>query len=379
MVYNGNMKIGILGGSFDPLHKEHLRIIENARKFVGVEKVILLPTFNPPHKESVGTPYEDRVNMLRLYADNSNFVQIDEIERELGLKKSYAYLVLGELKKKYPTDELYYLIGSDSLRKFESWAHPEEIVKLVRIAVVNRGDDEVTALADELCARYGGEIKVYFSAEEESSSALRIQLELKQYDALKGRLLPEILDYVVTHRLYSKYGDVVDKLRSSLSERTFNHSIRTAVYAVENAWRVWESYDRALLAGLLHDCAKDRTPLHPLESYPTTALEVIHQYDGAEIAEREYGVTDEGVLDAIRYHTTAKPNMSALAKLVYLADKLEEGRSYPSVNALREAVNEDFERGFALTLAHGVEYLRARNLEIDVLTFEAYECYNKLY
>ncbi|MBQ8178795.1 MAG: nicotinate (nicotinamide) nucleotide adenylyltransferase [Clostridia bacterium] len=371
------MKIGILGGSFDPLHKEHLRIIENAREKVGVDRVILLPTYNPPHKESVATPYEDRVNMLRLYADKTDFVSVDEMERELSLQKSYAYLVLAELKKKHPTDELYYLIGSDSLRKFDSWARPDEILKSVRIAVVNRGDDDVTELAKEYSVKYNGEIKVYFGADEESSSSLRLALELKQYDALSGRLLPEILDYIRSHKLYSRYGETVDKLRLSLSERTFNHSVRTAIYAVTNAWRVWESYDRALVAGLLHDCAKGRAPLHPLESYPTTSLEVVHQYDGAELARDEYGVTDEVILDAIRYHTTAKPNMSPLGKLVYLADKLESGRSYPSVNALRESVEQDFESGFALTLAHGVDYLKARDLEIDVLTFRAYEWYNK--
>ncbi len=369
------MKIGILGGSFDPLHKEHIRLIEGAKEIVGVDKVLLLPTFNPPHKERVGTPYEDRVNMLKIYASTTSNVEIDETEKELNLKKSYAYLVLRELRKKHPTDELYYLIGSDSLRKFSVWAEPQEILKSVRIAVVNRGDDDVSLLAKEYASKYDGEIKVYFSAEEESSSALRLDLELGRYDALNGRILPEIVEYIKAHNLYSQFGETIAKLKANISERTFNHSIRVAEYAVNNAWRVWESYERAFLAGLLHDCAKGLAPLKPISEYPTDSMEVIHQYDGAERA-KEYGITDEGILDAIRYHTTAKPNFSALGKLIYLADKLEEGRDYPSVNKLREAVERDFEEGFKLTLAHGMDYLRTRNIKIDVLTLEAYEWYN---
>ena len=370
------MKIGILGGSFDPLHKEHIRIINQAREIIGVDKVILLPTYNPPHKAQVATPYADRVAMLNIFAQKSNFVIVDETERELGLEKSYAYLVLKELKAKYPNDDLYYLIGSDSLRKLNSWAHPEEILKLVRIAVVNRGDDDVESLAREYSELYGGEIKVYFGAKDESSSSLRLTLELKLYDQIGDRIYPEILSYIKENSLYSRYGKMLDKLSSTLSERTFRHSIRTAIYAVSNAWRVWESYDRAIVGALLHDCAKGMAPLYPIESYPTESKEVIHQYDGAEVAEKEYGITDVDILDAIRYHTTAKPNMSALGKLIYLADKLESGRDYPVVDELRKAVEEDFELGFRKTLAHGIDYLRSKGAQIDILTFEAYKCYN---
>ena len=371
------MKIGILGGSFDPLHKEHIRLIEGAKEIIGLDKVILLPTYNPPHKASVGTSYEDRVNMLSIYVSTVKDVEIDETEKELNLEKSYAYVVLKEIKKKYENDDLYYIIGSDSLRKFDVWAHPEKILESVKIAVVNRGDDDVTEIAKEYSKKFGGEIKVYFSANEESSSALRLDLELKRYERLEGRIHPKILEYVKENNLYSRYGVIIEKLRATLSERTFNHSIRVAEYAVNNAWRVWESYERAFLAGLLHDCAKGLMPIHPLSEYPTDAEEVIHQYDGAERAEKEYGISDEVILDAIRYHTTAKPNFSALGKLIYLADKLEEGRSYPCVEELRESVENNFEMGFIETLAHGMDYLRTRNIEIDVLTLEAYEWYNK--
>lgn len=373
------MKIGILGGSFDPLHKEHIKIIDGARDILGMDKVLLMPTFNPPHKSALSTPYEDRVNMLRIFAKTRDFVYVDETEREMKLEKSYAYLVLAEVKQKYPDDELYYIIGSDSLKRFDSWARPEEILKLVSVCVIIRGDDEgVEELARALGERYSGDITVGFRAEEESSSELRFDLELKRFDRLEGRILPEITEYIAGHGLYSKYGKIIQKLKESLSERTYNHSIRTAEFAVKNAWRVWESFDRAFIAGLLHDSAKGRAPLAPIESYPTDSPEVIHQYDGAVVAEKEYGVTDPAVLDAIRYHTTARPDFSALGKLIYMADKLEYGRNYPGVAVLREALERNFDEGFLATLKHGIEYLKAKGVDIDVLTFETYEWYNNI-
>lgn len=371
------MKIAIFGGSFDPLHKEHVNIIDGARSLLNVDRVVLLPTYNPPHKNSTAVSYVHRVNMLKIFQKTRNFVQIDETERELGLKKSYAYVVLGELRKKYPNDELYYLIGSDSLRKFEAWAHPEEILKLVKIKVITRGDDvDILPVCKEYSKRFGGEITVGFGAKEESSSALRLALELGKYEEIGNRIEPQILEYIKENGLYSRFSDLLSKLKSTLSERTYNHSLRTAEFMVENAWRVWADYDKALLSGLLHDCAKGRAPLKELCEYPTESIEVVHQYDGAEIARVEYGITDEEILDAIRYHTTAKPDFSPLGKLLYLADKLERGRSYPSVEKLRLKLQDGVDEAFKSTLSHGVDYLRARDLEIDLLTLRALEWYN---
>ena len=372
------MKIAVFGGAFDPLHKEHIRIIDNAKNLLGMDRVILLPTYNPPHKEGATASYDERVEMLKIFASTRTFVSVNEIERELNLEKSYAYIILGELKKRYPLDELYYLIGSDSLRKFEVWACPEKILESVSIRVITRGDDEgIEALASEYSRRFGGDIKVGFGALEESSSSIRLALELQNYEALQGRIMPEILTYIRERGLYSRYGEILKKLRSTLNERTYNHSLRVAEFAVKNAWRVWEDYDRVMLAGLLHDCAKDMQPIKELESYDTPSLEVIHQYDGALVARREYGVVDHQVLDAIRYHTTAKPNFSPLGKLLYLADKLESGRSYPGVEELRKAIERGVDEALKLTLEHTINYLRAQGKEIDLLTLRAYEWYNK--
>lgn len=372
------MKIGIFGGSFDPLHSEHISVIDGAKSRLKMDKVLLLPTYNPPHKEGGAVSYAERVEMLKIFTKSRDYVEIDETERQLNLTKSYAYIVLSEIKKKYPSDDLYYIIGSDSLRKFDSWARPDLVLKSVKVVVIGRGNDEgVEELCKEYSRKYSSEIIYGFTAKEESSSSIRLALELQRYDELKGRIYPPILEYIKERGLYSKYNNILCRLKESLSERTYEHSIRTAEFMVENAWRVWEDYDRALLAGLLHDSAKGRAPLKDLSEYDTKATEVIHQYDGAVVAEKEYGICDEVVLDAIRYHTTGKPNFSPLGKLLYIADKLERGRDYEGVEELRAHLEKGIDETFKRVLEHGIEYLRTRNKEIDLLTLRAYEWYNR--
>ncbi len=368
------MRIGILGGSFSPLHSGHITIIDLAFKRLKLDKLLLIPTFNPPHKEA-SDDYEHRVNMLRLFASTRKGVVVDETEKELGLEKSYAYLVLEVVTEKYPSDtEFFYLLGSDSIRRFNVWARPGRIMQLVNLATVLRGEDDLTEVLKELKERYGKKVTVIGRAENESSSLLKLDLELGRYDRLEGRIPPEIIEYIKGNGLYRRYAHIVERLKRTLSERTFNHSVRVAEYAVTHAWEVWENFESAFLAGLLHDCAKGRAPLKEISEYPVEnedGVEIIHQFDGAEIARTEYGITDEKVLDAIRYHTTSKNGASPLLKLIYCADKIELGRQYEGVERLREIFEEDFERGYKETLLHGVEYLTGKNKWISPLTKEA--------
>ncbi len=368
------MRIGILGGSFSPLHSGHITIIDLAFKKLKLDKVLLLPTFNPPHKEA-SDDYEHRVNMLRLFASSRSGVVVDETEKELGLEKSYAYLVLEAVTEKYPSNtEFFYLLGSDSIRRFNVWARPGRIMQLVDLATVLRGDDDLTDVLNALKERYGKRVNVIGRANDESSSLLKLDLELGRYDRLEGRVPTEIIEYIRENGLYRRYSHIVERLKETLSERTFNHSVRVAEYAVTHAWEVWENFESTFLAGLLHDCAKGMAPIKPLSEYPIEnedGLEIIHQFDGATVAREEYGVTDERVLDAIRYHTTSKGNASPLLKLIYCADKIELGRRYEGVERLREIFEEDFERGYLETLLHGVEYLKGTNKWISPLTKEA--------
>ena len=96
---------------------------------------------------------------------------------------------------------------------------------------------------------------------------------------------------------------------------------------------------------------------------------------GAEKARRDFGVEDEDILNAIRYHTTAKADMTMLEKLIYTADSLSDDRTYDPIPALRRIAEADFEEGFKATLAHTVDKLKAGGRPIYPLTLDAYNFY----
>ena len=163
------------------------------------------------------------------------------------------------------------------------------------------------------------------------------------------------------------------------------HSVRVAVFAAENARRFGIPEDKAIAAALFHDCAKNlELSAKELEGFAPPLewgeipKEVLHQFQGAYVAEHFFQVQDQDILNAIRYHTSGRPNMSALEKLIFLADMLEEERKYDVVDILRElffekGLDECLERALLETLL----FLEKKGGEIYPLTKQAYEFYRK--
>ncbi|MBU1124724.1 MAG: nicotinate-nucleotide adenylyltransferase [Candidatus Omnitrophica bacterium] len=132
------MKIGILGGTFNPIHIGHLILADETREKLGLRKIIFVPTYLPPHKGSSDiAPASERMKMIRhAIAGNKNFSVSDvEILRE---GRSYTIDTIRSLKKKYPRDELYFIIGSDLLRYLREWKDLNEITKMVRFIAATR-------------------------------------------------------------------------------------------------------------------------------------------------------------------------------------------------------------------------------------------------
>lgn len=194
------MDIGIYGGTFDPIHKGHTRLLLTAEKLCGLDKVIVMPDRIPPHKirEDMASP-EDRLAMCRLAFSGYENIEVSdwEIKRE---GKSYSVLTLRHLKKLYPEDRLWFIMGSDMLTSFTKWYCYEEILTLSGLICMTRykGDDaELEAAAEELRSK-GGRIKILpAEAFEVSSSQLRKLIS-------DGGSINEYLDSSVTEYINSK-------------------------------------------------------------------------------------------------------------------------------------------------------------------------------
>lgn len=373
------MKTVVFGGAFDPPHLEHSRLTKFACDFLGAERLVIVPTQQPPHKSCGTLSFEHRVALSKIAFEGcAKEVIIDEIELERvndGHKYNYSSEVLPVLKAKY--GEIVYLIGGDSLEYFHTWHKPEDIVKICPIAVVGRaGYDDINEKIAHLTKYFGGEfIPLDFNGEDVASSSVKAKLLLQ----LKpDGIADDVYDYIKNNHLFDKYIPWLEKLKEFESAPLYNHTENVVLRAVHlnSLHNLKQDFDKVFQSALLHDNAKERPSLDGL-NVPDDAVgtSVLHQFLGAEKAKRDFGVDDKDVLSAIAVHTTACKDMTTLQKLIYTADSTSYDREYQPIPDLREIGDRDFEEGFRAVLDYTYQKLIKAGKSIYPLTLEAVESY----
>lgn len=376
------MRIGIFGGSFDPVHNEHIRFAETAIGQLRLDRLFVMPAHTPPHKQGkVLTDDTARLEMCRLGFSKTEKTVVSDYEIANG-GTSYTYLTCRHFRSSYPDAEIFWLVGTDMLRNFYSWKNPDGILQDVELAVCGRNEEtgwEKAAQA-EFLQRFGKEfVFVDFNGAELSSTETRILVAAgEELDCL-----PEsVAAYIQRQGLYQMAGAKAALALQSPSRKA--HSLRVAELAASRAPSLGISEKQAVQAALFHDCAKnlERTDewlkgFQPDPAWGKIPNSVFHQFAGAYLAETAFGVTDGEVLDAIRYHTSAKPNMSALGKLIFLADMLEKERRYEGVEILRDLFwsGRDLTPCLTEALRQTLIFLKEKNAEIYPLTKAAYAYY----
>jgi nicotinate-nucleotide adenylyltransferase len=131
------MRIGIYGGTFDPVHVGHLILAEQAREYGKLDQVWFVPAAQQPLRPNAVTPFAQRVEMLNLAIAGNPAFRVDEIEKELPLP-SFTARMLAALKQRRPDHELLFLLGGDSLESLPTWHRPQEIVEQAGLLVMER-------------------------------------------------------------------------------------------------------------------------------------------------------------------------------------------------------------------------------------------------
>jgi len=199
-----NKKIGILGGSFDPIHNGHLAIAQSAYEDFALDEIWLIPAGHSPNKdEDKMTSAALRAEMVALAVQDIPYFKLStyEIDKE---GTSYTYLTLSDFKDQYPETAFYFIMGADSLDYLEKWKHPEIICQKAIILVAVRDDMDLDDILKKIAF-----IKEQFQAEiyplsckknDISSSKIRTnQLEGKE---IFGMVPLAVADYITTHGLY---------------------------------------------------------------------------------------------------------------------------------------------------------------------------------
>ncbi|MBQ5951763.1 MAG: nicotinate-nucleotide adenylyltransferase [Lachnospiraceae bacterium] len=198
------MRLGVFGGSFDPVHCGHLAMACAALRELELDGILWMPAGRPPHK--IGKQQasnEDRLAMLALAIDPEPAFSLSRLEFDrAGL--SYTALTLTQLKEEDPERELYFLVGADSLDYLDKWYHPEIIFEKAVIAVAARrpfSEEQMEEKADDLRLRFGADIRIFpFDPVDVSSTQIREAVQAGE--PLTG-LVPDAVElYIRIHGLY---------------------------------------------------------------------------------------------------------------------------------------------------------------------------------
>ena len=384
------MRILIYGGSFNPPHLGHVRAAQTAAQTLAADRTFLIPAAEPPHKQlAENSPAPaDRLEMTRLAAESIDGAAALDIEL-LREGKSYTSDTLRELKRRYPGDELVFLLGTDMLITLPDWHEPAAICSLASIAVFAREtgrEAEIAAAADRLRGEYGAVVHIVPGEPVTiSSTALRACLRERQ-----GReyLTPAVYAYIIRRRLYGAKPDFAwlrQEAYAYLKPKRVTHVQGVEAEAVKLAARWGVPADDAAEAAICHDITKKLSQdeqLRLCDKYGimTDAAErasekLLHSRTGAALAGELFGLSDE-VKSAIRWHTTGRPGMTALEKITYLADYIEPNRSgFPGLEELRRACYEDLDLAMELAMRMSLDEVRGRGQEPHVYTADGWRYY----
>lgn len=388
------MHIGILGGTFNPIHYGHLRLAKRVRRAFSLDGCVLMVANDPPHKSVEGSvSAQTRFEManLAIEADGcSKYIAACDLEIRLG-GTSYTVNTLQAIHDIHPNIHPTLIVGADMLYDIPNWRSPGTIFKLADMIAVqrkNKGDSRhalahLKLIARDLHHTYGAKIHVAdLSIPDISSSNIRERVH--NAESISG-----LTPYAVERAIYENslyQTDLVTRiiadLEKRLSKKRLIHSISTMREAIELADMYNADRDKCRLAALLHDCAKINDTDYieaarklgiEVDKYERDFPALLHAKLGAYNARHLYGIDDEEIALAIESHTLCRKGMSDVEKIVYIADKIEPLRSYPGVEGLRVAARRGLNTGLLACMDFSIAHLRETKDSIHPGILEARE------
>ncbi|MBE5782476.1 MAG: nicotinate (nicotinamide) nucleotide adenylyltransferase [Clostridiales bacterium] len=332
-------RLGVLGGTFDPIHKGHIALAQQALHHAQLDQVLILPMARPAHREAEAT-VEQRMEMCRLAIENCPGLVLSCA----GVAGSSRYTTdtLNILRREYPDAAFSFIMGADKLPSLPYWHEADRLFSMCSFLCFTRpGIFEKDALEKARAA--GAKIDLLPSPGLPYSSTLIRSLSARYEDA-QG-LDEGVLAFMAEQGLYQQ--DFLPRLKGMMNPRRFKHTLGVRKEAVRLARIHHLPLQKAALAGLLHDCAKGM----PLPVLSQIAREhhlvadeemlssgaMLHGPVGAHVARSRFGIRDEEVLHAIGSHTIGRPGMSLLEICIFVADATEEGREdYDGLAKIRE-------------------------------------------
>ncbi len=386
-------RIGIYGGTFNPPHVGHLRAAQYAISALKLEKLLLIPSCIAPHKKlPLDTPTpQQRAQMVKIAAGEK--MEVSTVELDRG-GTSFTYETVETLRGQYPNDELVLFMGTDMFLSFSTWREPARILQNASLGVFYRGDkNELELIAAQKAQMEQDGARIYLVENPVtaiSSTQLRRMLVFRCADPF---LPAGVADFIRENGLYGTKKDYRNLPMDALEQVVVDlvkpsrvpHVLGCRDTAIQLAERWGADVTDAARAGLLHDITKALAgPLQltlcreygkMLDAFSEKNPKVLHALTGSMVAQRIFGEND-AVADAICSHTTGKPGMNLLEKIIYIADYIEPNRDFPGVENLRKLAFEDLDEAVRQGLVTTIAHLREQGSEVSPVGLETLAWFN---
>jgi len=381
------VKLGIFGGSFNPVHLGHLFLADNAIYSLKLDRVIFIPAYRSPFKldDISAVSVNDRVDMLAaaITCDGRYIIDNCEVKRE-GV--SYTINTIEDILIRYNlVEKPVLIIGDDVACDFPKWRESERILQLAEIAVAHRINSAVVKYPFP-------HIQIENNVMDISSHDVR--QKIKDGNIWRSLVPPEVKAIIEDRRLYGlhsvpeKNNDFSYRLiqrieaaaRDALNTERFLHSRNTAIAAYDLCLRYGINPMTGYLAGIAHDLAKQldgKQLLKILKSknniFKISALEyekpnLLHGKAAAVLLREHFYINNKDVLEAVAFHTLGSEHMGLLAKIVYIADKTEISRNIdPALRkmCLKGSKESDLDSILYVVLEKTIVKLKSKELDLS--------------
>jgi len=334
---NTKKKIALFGGSFDPVHTDHLNIAKSCHNDLGFDEVWFIPTYLNPFKTEQNSSTKDRLAMLEIVANQYDWLKVNDYEIKQE-RPSFTYQTVQHFLNapEYKDIDFAFIIGSDQLDNFEKWNDFENLIKAIEFKVFLRSETYNQAVVE----KYNLEV---FNFDRVNLSSTMIR-NLENLDLQ----IKEVNDYINEHLLYLN-----DRLKMQMDEDRYVHSLNVGIMAAQLARMNGADEQKALIAGTLHDIAKqwskEKAKIYLEKWLPNIIAEptaIWHSATGALHLEHDWKFSDKEIIQAVYNHTVGSPSMSLLDKIIFCADKISAERTYKNVDNYRQACFVNLDEGF---------------------------------
>ncbi|MCG2725036.1 MAG: nicotinate (nicotinamide) nucleotide adenylyltransferase [Elusimicrobia bacterium] len=356
-------RIIIYGGSFDPPHKAHFKLLKSAIKEIRPDKVYVVVGWQSPFKSFSSVSYHDRERMFKIGAREFNLGGISRLifhPFEYDRKKiTYTYQTINYFSLKHPRSQLFFLMGSDCFNSFNRWKNYKLIMKKAVLLVGKRKGFLPVSLPKKAIVF----LKDVFP--EISSSEVKKTLFIKGFSK---NILVSVSAYMEQKKLYLIH--IHKWLKLNLNRKRFRHCKEMTKLALELADKYGVDLEKTAIATLLHDAARDlrenklklwanknRKKIPFFRFIMDNAPLIFHSYMSADIARSKFFIKDRDILNAIKLHAIGALRMSILGKIVYVSDIAGKDRDAAFAATIRKEAFFNIDAAFFSALKCKLEYI----------------------